>query len=185
MSDNSKHNARKAGRTLLVKLTNEYKSFDNEVFKDLKGLEKTYLTEKTQSYFLTFDTITNSVDAMRKLRKDYGESVKAKFAYYRVFFTMQGLDENSEYNIVKSLHTKLIENKTGANVLYYKLYKKHNNYIECGDLTLDTKEGFDVLMESENGLKSYELENGFSGVHYRFNRRNPKNDFSHQQHLAN
>ena len=181
MSDNTKTHARKAGRTLLVKLNNEYNSFDNDIFKDLKGLEKTHLTEKTQSYFLTFDTITNSVDAMRKLRDDYGDSVKAKFAYYRVFFTMQGLNENSEYNTVKTLHMKLIESNTGANVLYYKLYKKHNNYIECGDLTLDTKDGFDVLMNSENGLKSYELENGFSGVHYRFNRRSPKNNVSQQQ----
>jgi hypothetical protein len=52
-------------------------------------------------------------------------------------------------------------------VLFYKLYRKDNKYLGCGDMTIDTKEGLDLLMSSE-GLKSVSLECGVTGTHYHY-----------------
>lgn len=171
-SSNTKRYTRKAGRTLLVKTTSK------QDFSGLEGLVSTHLTERTNSYFLTFDNVTNAVNALRTLKNNHSD-IRVKFAHYRVFFTMQGLNDESDYNTVKTAHVDFIQSNTGSNVLYYKLYRKNNSYLECGDLTLDTKEAFDTLMNSNEGHKNFSLDGGMSGVHYRYNRRS--GDTQHTQ----
>ena len=62
-----------------------------------------------------------------------------KYSHYRVFFTISGLSEEVEYNDIKNAHIKHIESNTDGSVLYYKLYRKDDAYLGCGDLTVDTK----------------------------------------------
>lgn len=159
---------RKAGRTLLVKvLDTNFKLPHN-----LEGLQTNYFTENSNSYFLTFDDIKNSLNALKLLRNDFDQQIRVKFAYYRIFFTLNDLNNSLEYNTIKSQHKAYIEGN-GGNVLYYKLYVKDNQYIGCGDMTVDTKETFDQLMSEEN-LKNFTLDCGLSGVHYKY-RNNKKN----------
>lgn len=160
---------RKTGRTLLVKMLNGELDLES---LNLEGLVNQHLTEKSNSYFLTFDTVSNSLNALHLIRKQYDSNVRVKVAHYRVFFTLENLDETMEYNTVKTQHRDLVQSSTNCNVLYYKLYRKDNKYLGCGDMTLDTKEGLDHLMSSE-GLKSFSLECGVSGSHFHY--RNQKN----------
>lgn len=173
-NSNTKRYARKAGRTLLVKTTSD------SDFNELEGLQSTHLTEKTNSHFLTFDTITNAVNALRTLKNNQSD-IRVKFAHYRVFFTMQGLNDSSDYNTIKTTHVDFIQNNTGTNVLYYKLYRKNNSYLECGDLTVDTKDAFDKLMNSDDGHKTFSLDGGLSGMHYRYNRKGSNNENTNHQ----
>ena len=88
-------------------------------------------------------------------------------AHYRVFFTLENLEESMEYNTVKTQHSDMVQSKGNCSVLFYKLYRKENKYLGCGDMTLDTKEGLDVLMSTE-GLKTFTLDCGISGSHYHY-----------------
>jgi hypothetical protein len=159
---------RKAGRTLLVKPENN--NFDTKVFSSLDGLSSQYHIEKSNSHFLTFETVENSLKAYRQFRNDYNSELRVKFAHYRVFFTLQGLSEDNEYSDVKTAHIKFVCDNTKGNVLYYKLYRKNDSYLGCGDMTLDTKESFDQLINSESEHKNFNFLESLTGVHYRYNR---------------
>lgn len=162
---------RKAGRTVLVKVLNG--TFDLESM-NLEGLVNNHFTDKSNSYFLTFDSSVNSLNAMRLIRKEYDTNVRVKFANYRVFFTLENLEDSMDYNTVKTQHKDLVQSKGNCSVLYYKLYRKNDKYLGCGDMTLDTKEGLDLLMSTE-GLKTVSLECGVncSHYHYRTQKQNP------------
>ena len=177
MSDNNvndhtssvqKRKGRKAGRTLLVKPENH--PFDTSLFSSLEGLTNQHYTDKSNSHFLTFDTVENSLNAYRDFRKNHTNDVRVKFAHYRIFFTLQGLTEDHEYSNVKSEHINFIEQNTQGNVLYYKLYRKNDVYIGCGDMTLDTKDSFDKLVSNESDHKNVTLLDNLTGTHYRYNR---------------
>ena len=175
---NEKQNkfVRKAGRTILVQVLDN--SFSGDTFNDLSGLVSKHFTERSNSYFLTFDNLSNSLSAFKLLKEDE-ENIRVKFAYYKVFFTLNGLDSNSDYSMVKSEHINYINEHLNGNVLYYKLYRKDDNYLECGDLTLDTKESFDRIVNSEENHKNFELTvNGveLKGQHFRFNKRSRNNN---------
>ena len=172
-NDNDNENntfQKKPGRTLLVKQLNTEDDL-TLLFGDLNGLKSTFKTDKSMSFFLTFDNINNSSSAYDHL-KTFDTKLKVKYAHYRVFFTIKGLEENSDYNTIKNLHTKYIEDNTNGNVLYYKLYRKNNSFLECGDLTVDTKESFDSLMTESDGIRNYTLDDGsLSGSHFRYNKQ--------------
>jgi|SaaInlStandDraft_5_1057022.scaffolds.fasta_scaffold00837_15 DNA-directed RNA polymerase subunit L len=161
----NKNFIRKAGRTILIKF-NEPTKFDPMAFS-LEGLKYHHIVEKSNSVFLTFDDVPHSLTALHNLRKELGQTVRIKFAYYRIFFKMTDLTNNIEYNTIKTQHTDFVS-KNGYNVLYYKLYRKNNEYVGSGEMTFDTKEGFDSLMTEET--KQFTLECGVSGTHYRYNR---------------
>ena len=155
---------RKAGRTVLVKFS-EQTEFDPTSYS-LDGLQTHHCAEKSNSYFLTFDDVPHSLNGLRVLRKELGDSARVKFAYYRVFFKMNGLTNESDYNTVKTQHRELLSSQ-GHQVLYYRLYRRNDEFVGSGDMTLDTMEGFDYLM-SEN--REFTLDCGVSGTHYRYNR---------------
>jgi hypothetical protein len=175
----------RAGRTLLVKPSGA--SFNPSVFDAMTGLQTTHHTDKSNSYFLTFSTPQESLEGLKYLKKTCGQDVRVKFAHYRVFFKLDGLTDASDYNTVKMAHTALVCS-TGANVLYYRLYRKNNTYLECGDFTIDTKEGFNSLMNSETGgLKVFSFEadgNTYSGTHFRYKKTDTMNRTNQQSQLA-
>lgn len=164
-----KRMTRKPGKTLLVKPVDNL-SVEEESLTSLEGYKTHTKTTNTGSYFVSFEDAGKALNALKKLKKE-NEGVKVKFAHYRVFFTINGLTEESDYNEVKKSHCDLVKSKTNAEVLYYKLYRK-DGYLGCGDLTIDTKEGLDVLLDKEQ-MKNWELDGGLSGTFYRFNSKKP------------
>ena len=161
-----KSTTRRPGRTLLVKPTS---NVDLSVLDTLEGCTTKHLTEKSNSYFLTFATADQSLNALKELKNQFGTDVRVKFAHYRVYFTLSGLVDTSDYGEVKNTHTLLVTEGGKCNVLYYRLYRRDNHYLGCGDMTVDTKEGFDQLMSSDS-LKDFVLTPEVSGIHYRFNK---------------
>ena len=169
-SNDQKKSVKKAGRTLLVS-PNHGSSITESSFSAYSGLVNTYVT-KNNSYFLTFDTVENALECFKKVRHDLPD-LKVKFARYQIFFTVSGLTDSSDYSIVKQELSKFIETSSGANVLYFKLYRKGDHYIGCGDLTVDTKDSMDKLINKESTIKNYIVVCGsetLTGTFYRYNK---------------
>lgn len=159
----------KAGRTLLVKPSNT--NFSTSIFDELTGLTSKHHIVKSDSHFLIFSSAKEALDALKKLKST--KNVRVKFAQYRIFFKMEGLTESSDYNAIKTAHTELVKN-IGGDVLYYRLYRKENKFIGCGDMTIDTKDAFDKLIGSEeNNLKQFKLDT-VSGTHFRYKKTGPE-----------
>merc|ERR1711991_444051 len=156
---------RKAGKTLLLKAKDD-STIDEKWFESLDGLVSHNKTEKTGSYFLTFNDTGKSLDALKHFRKEHDKDLMVKFAHYRVFFTMENLKDETDYNSVTD--------NTGSEVLYYKLYR-NKSYLGCGDLTIDTKEALDKLL-SQDQHKEFDLGDGNTGVFYRYNRKGSKQE---------
>lgn len=173
MSTNNKHESYstkasvpKPGRTLLLKLSG---TNDMSMLDTLDGFQSKHFTEKSNSYFVTFATGEQSNNALTLLKTQFGTTLNAKFAHYRVYFTLQGLTNESDYSVVKATHTALVSKTANCNVLYYRLYRKNDTYLGCGDMTIDTKEGFECLMNQDN-LKTFTLNTDLTGIHYRYNK---------------
>ncbi len=152
----------KAGRTLVVKSET---SVSTNNFTGLVSSVKS----NNGSQFFVFDTVENSKMAFKHL-KNSKENVR--FAYYKLFFTMTGIDENASYNDLKEMHTNWIVSNSGAQVLYYKQYRNNGKFLNCGDFTVDTKEAMDKLLDKDT-LKNFTFDK-FSGVNYRYNKKNDK-----------
>jgi hypothetical protein len=176
-----KKSVRKASRTLVVSGTNG-SPVSESIFSDLNGLEEISEPTKTGSRFLTFQTIPDSLTSFRKLRQDHPE-LKVLFARYEVFFTISGLTKEDDYSKVKEQHMAFVEKEADANVLYYKLYRKGDDYLNCGDLTVDTKKAMDKLISKESPLKNFTISN-LSVTNYRFNRNQKKPNNNNQDASA-
>lgn len=161
----------KAGRTLLVKPSSP--NFSASIFDELTGLTSKHHIVKSDSHFLIFSTASDALQALKKLKGT--KNARVKFAQYRIFFKMEGLVDTTDYNAVKTAHTELVKS-IGGDVLYYRLYRKDNKFIGCGDMTIDTKDAFDKLIGSEeNNLKQFKLNN-VSGTHFRYKKADGKDD---------
>jgi hypothetical protein len=202
MEFENKKSVVKPGRTLLVSASTG-STVPESAVTNLQGLTKSFST-KNGSYFLTFDTIENAVNYHNKIKDEY-PNLKDKFARYQLFFTLSGLTNEDDYTAVKKMLVEYVEQKTGGLVLYFKLYRKGDNYffdtkgekpLGYGDMTVDTKEAMDLLLNKEGPLKNYTVQleakevtvekNGttetvskkainLSGTFYRFN-KNSKTD---------
>jgi hypothetical protein len=155
---------RKPGRTLVVK---SEQPVSTEGFNGL--LNTAHSTNN--SHFFVFDTIENSKAAFKILKE---ANHKVRFAYYRIFFTMNGLDDSVTYNDLKNQHINWIIENSDSNVLYYKQYRKDNKFLGCGDFTIDTKESMDKLLDKDS-LKNYSFEK-YSGVYYKYNKKTDQNN---------
>jgi len=168
--DKSKKIVRKAGRTLLVKLIKEGHNFDLKKLDNLEGLiNKTNFTNN-KTMFLTFDCNENSIKALKFLRLKSEENYSVKFSYYKLFFTINGLSDDSDYNDTKKALIDYISKDTNIQVLYCKFYCKNKKYIGCGDLTVDTIDGLTKLLSKDNGLKEFSF-NSLTGVFYKYNKK--------------
>ena len=169
MVENKRNFIRKAGRTLLVRTDESFSASGYD------GLVNSHQVERNghSSYFLTFDTSDHSLEALRSIRKQYGQDARVKFAYYKIYFRMDGLSSESSYEDVKTQHREFVHTNTSAQVLYYRLYRKDDQFVGSGEMTVDTKEGFDQLVGKESTHKEYSLQCGVSGTHYRYRRQRP------------
>lgn len=171
-TDDKKKSMRKAGKTVLVKSVTG-NSIDSSVFESLTGLVSHSETKTSISYFLTFDNITNSLNAFNTLRAN--SEYKVKFSYYRVFFTVNGLTDKSEYNQVKQDIVNYVTEKSKASVLYCKLYRKEDTLLGCGDFTIDTIDGMNALLSKESELKNFTIGE-LTGTFYRYNGKKEKSE---------
>jgi len=171
--DKSKKAVRKPGRTLLLKSVSGSK-LNSSVFNSLEGLSSHTETKSTSSYFLTFNTVSDAVNAYKKLRSESSD-YRVKYSYYRVFFTMNGLTETSDYNQVKKDLMEHVSKTSGASVLYCKLYRQDTKFLGCGDFTIDTLDAMNTLLSKEGGLKDYTM-GSLSGTFYRYNSKKDKSD---------
>lgn len=160
---NTKKIIRKSGRTLIIRTTEELSTEE----LTLTGLLQ-HNNLQNGKHFLVFDTIENSKNAFKLLKNNFKLSVR--FAYYRVFFTMNGITSDMDYSQLKKQHTEWLTENCGAEVLYYKQYMKDNKFIGCGDFTIDTKDSMDKLLDKDH-LKNYTIET-LSGTYYRYNKKN-------------
>lgn len=158
----------KPGRTLLVKPNTD--NFDESLLTKLVGLSsEPHRSEKTNSWFLTFDTFENSETAFKVLSEM--SNLRVKYALYKIYCKFENLSDSNDYNDVKNMHTNLIESEDDGKVLYYKLYRKNDKYLGCGELTVDTKKTFDYLLNTEDGMKKLSLGDNMEVTHFRFQRR--------------
>lgn len=163
---------KKYGRTLLFKPMNGTE-MKEDYLSHFTGVVANTRTQTTGSYFVTFDTAENATSAYN-YAKQHLTDVVVKWSYYRVFFTMNGLSEEqsetsqTQYNTVKESFVKFLEETTKSSVLYFKLYRKNGQFIGCGDFTLDTLDGMNILLDKTSGLKQYSLD-GLSGKFFRYN----------------
>jgi len=165
------------GRTILVSPP-EKSSVSLASFKDMKGLDETFQIPNKKSFFLIFKEIKDSEAAYKSIMESNPElspSKNIKYATYKSFFKISGLVDDSDYGEVKGDHSKLVSKATGASVLYYKLYRKDNHFVGCGDLTLDTKAGLDKLLH-EDTIKNVTF-GSFKVSHFPYNNDKKKTNF--------
>jgi hypothetical protein len=174
----------KVGRTLLVKPENS--NFSTNLFDKLDGLSDKFSSEKSNSHFLTFNNVKNAEKAFDSLNSN--ENCKVKYALYRLFFKLPGVSLHSDdvdYDNVKKVHSDLVKEKCDGRVLYYKLYRKQNKFLGCGELTVDTLKSFNMLINTEgDGFKEFNLSklgNDYSVTHFRYNR----NDNTKRNNMLN
>ena len=162
---------RKIGKTLLIILLNNA-TFDENDLTDVNGIVNKSDLKNNGLFFLIFDTPANALNGL-KILKNKSANYKIKFSYYKLFFTINGLNDNSSYDDTKKALINHIQNLTNSNVLYCKLYCKDKKYLGCGDVTLDTLDGINMLLSKDNGLKSFSIESpSISGTFFRFNSKN-------------
>ena len=169
---------KKPGRTLLVSATNQ-SSKNKTILSKLTGLTSNHSTDNG-SFFLTFDTIQNSLDSFSYLRENHPE-FRVKFARYQIFFTISGLENSSDYGVVKQDITNFVEKEADAHILYFKLYRKGDKYLGCGDFTIDTKDAMDKLLKKDSLIKNFTIGE-LSGSFYRYNKTKQNQnseDFEH------
>lgn len=164
-SEYNNNSVRKAGRTLLVKSASN-NTIDNTIFSCLEGLTNKSETKSINTFFLTFDNISNATKAFNKFRND--STINVKFSYYRIFFTIDGLTESTDYNHVKKEFIEYIDKTTASSVLYCKFYRKNNKFIGCGDFTIDTFTGMNILLAKDSSNKEYSF-GSFKGIFYSYN----------------
>lgn len=137
-TENQEKPKRKVGRTILI--NSDYKE---EVNYD--GLKDVHTTQ-SGSRFLVFDTKENSSKAFEDLQE---KNVRAKYPYYKIFFRFKDVDlQGVEYDDLKQEVQKVINSLDNVEVLYFKFYTKNKELMGSGDLTVDTKDGLDQLVNT-------------------------------------
>ena len=106
----------------------------------------------------------------KKLRTEQ-PNLKVKFSRYQIYFKINGLTDTSDYSLVKQEISDFVEKQSGGSVLYFKLYRKGDKFLGCGDLTVDTKDAMDKLLNKDSPIKNYTV-GSYSGTFFRFNKDN-------------
>ncbi|ADO67242.1 hypothetical protein crov209 [Cafeteria roenbergensis virus] len=168
---------RKMGKTLLVNSQhNSDTQIDASYFNNtnLTGLVKT--TYKDGKFFLLFGDYLQAKDALNKLKKEFNYFVK--FVHYNIFFKCSQLvnetpTKDFEHTTFKEAMRKLVQEKTNGHVLYApRLYltSDKKKYVGCGNITVDTKECEEELLNRDGSLKFSKIgeNNRFEVAFYRF-----------------
>lgn len=175
-NNNDRKPRRKMGKTILVSSQRDSdKTVDSKYFtkENLSGLEK--VTEKDGKFFILFGDYTQAKDALLHLRKEFNYFVK--FVHYKVFFKCSQLEDvtpsvDFEHGEFKDAMRKLVQENTNGHVLYApRLYRSNsdkNKYVGCGNITVDTKECEDALLNKEGTLKFSKIADKYEVAFYRF-----------------
>lgn len=182
---------RKMGKTLLVsppRASDVVVNGDYFTKENLTGLEK--VTEKDGKFFLLFGDYSQAKDALIKLKKEFNYFVK--FVHYKIFFKCSQLadqtpNEEFEHKTFKEAMRNLVQTKTNGHVLYApRLYltPDKSKYVGCGNITVDTKECEDSLLDRDGSLKFSKIgENGtYEVAFYRF--RSNRDETDQETHEA-
>ena len=154
---------KKISRTILIKSVNP---LDLNIFDKIEGITKVYPAKDNNLIFLTFDNINNSLNAFKLLKKN--KDLYVKVSYYKIFFTINGLNNTTNYNeIKKDLINYLTDKFNNINILYCKFYYKNNKYLGCGDFTIDTFESLISILSKEQKNKEFSFKS-YSGIFYKF-----------------
>lgn len=144
----------KIGRTLLI---------SNKSSEDIKedGIVSTHVTANG-SKFVVFDSKENSQKAHASLKE---KGIQIKYAYYKLFFRLNDVNLNdSNYDDLKVNIINSIQKKFNTNVVYFKFYTKNKTLLGSGDLTIDTKESLDEILNEQE----IEIDNIGNIMFYRF-----------------
>lgn len=167
MEQEKKRPRRKAGRTLLIS-----SDYTEELTNTGIVTDKIHKTEGG-SRFVVFDTTENARSAFRDLRSN---GVRVKYSYYKVFFRLSDVDlSDVEYDSLKDSVKEMISSlgQDIINVLYFKFYTKNSTLMGSGDLTVDTKEGLDLLVNNNE----YSFSKGkISFFRYRVRKQDEKDE---------
>ena len=169
----SKRN-KKPGKTLLVKSIQDGFDLDNLEFDELKGLVSQNTSNSSNTKFLVFEKLEYASSAFYTLKanEQYKKGFAIKFPKYNLFFTINGLDSETNYDEVRKAHIQFITENTNARVLHYKLYRKNDKYLNCGEVVVDLKEAMDLLLNKDGELKNFSLcDEKLSGIFYRYNKK--------------
>jgi len=186
---NLKQNKRnnKPGKTLLVKSIQDGFDLDKLEFSELKGLVSQNTSNSSNTKFLVFEKLEYASSAFYTLKANdqYKKGFAIKFPRYNLFFTINGLDSEPNYDEVRKAHVQYIIDNTNAKVLYYKLYRKQDKYLSCGEVVVDLKEAMDLLLDKEQPFKNFSLMDGkLTGVFYRYNKKTTSPVVSEQTQSA-
>ena len=168
--EDSQDHQQKGGRTILVKPIDD-NILEDTLFDNLDGLKNKAEIKSSKSIFLTFDTLANSTLALEKLKEKSNNKFLVKYSYYRIFFTMNGLNDATDYKEIKQKFVEYINSKVDANIVYCKFYRKNDKYLGCGNFTLDTIDSMKTLLLKDGGLKNFSFD-GLTGTFYRYNMSN-------------
>jgi len=166
----NKRQVLKPGRTILIKIVDNISVFTDDLTENLSGLINKTVIANNKTIFLTFDTIDNSYNAYNFLRFKSNRKYIVNFSYYKLFFIIKGLKDDSNYNESKNKIIEFITKNTDINILYFKFYCKDNKYIGCGDLTVDTIDGLNKIINNSE-LKNFTIDKDITGVFYKYNKK--------------
>ena len=170
MEEQNKPRKKKSGRTLLIDA-----NYKTELSYDT--IESIHQTSNG-SRFVVFNTSEDGEKAYNELTEN---GIRVKYSYYKIFFRLRDIDLNTvSYDILKAeIMAKLLSFGEKINVIYFKFYTKNNQLIGSGDLTLDSKDSLDAVVEQQE----IELSNGKVSV-YRYRLKN-RNNFQQSSVPAN
>jgi len=142
---------RRPSRTLLV--NDSTKSIDISTFTGLISNEKT----NSNSIFLEFSTIEEAVQAFEQLKND---DIRVKYAYYKLFIKFTSPVKEISYDVLKEKAKEVLQSDiSDINVVYFKLYKRNNELIGCGEVTVDRLGDVEKLIK-----RSFEGQNDNSNL---------------------
>ena len=170
MDEQNNPRKKKSGRTLLIDANDKTElSYDT-----IESIHQT----SNGSRFVVFNTAEDGEKAYNELTEN---GVRVKYSYYKIFFRLRDMDlHDASYDILKAeIMAKLLSLGEKINVLYFKFYTKNNQLIGSGDLTLDSKDSLDAVVEQ----REIELSNGKVSL-YRYRLRS-RNNFEQRSAPAN
>lgn len=131
--------SKKAGKTILI--SNEYQEDIS-----FEGIDKIHKTENG-SRFVIFDNVEHAKEALESL---ISNDVRVKYSYYKLFFRLRDMElQNMKYDELKeTLKSSLSEQD--VNTLYLKFYTKNGQLIGSGEITLDSKDVIDTLLNKRS-----------------------------------
>lgn len=154
MTEQERSNRRKAGKTILIKSDNEY----SLNYQGILNVSES----RSGAKFVVFDNVENASSALNDLTE---RNIRSKYSYYKLFFKLRDLKDDSTYDSIKNETIKKISEFDGdSNVLYYKLYRRNDVLSGCGDLVVDSKDTLDKLLQN----KSLKINDKTEVTFYRF-----------------